>query len=103
MRLSDALEALTAQLARHAGQPPVIEHIRSTPWASVTFSGARHRVTLRFDGDGAGDALARMSEHLDYAEFELGDHILADIELIECECADGMARAVIEALTVSES
>lgn len=103
MRLSGGVRALVARLGERAGREPVVEHLRSTPWSSVTFAGARHRLTLRLDGEGAGDALARMCEHLDYAEFDLPGHILADIELVECECAEGLARAVIEALTVKES
>lgn len=99
MRLSDGLGMLVAQLARRAGAIPVIEQLRSTPWASATFSGARHRLTLRFAGDDAQAAATRVARDLDCAEFDLGRHILADIVVLESKDADQNTRVIIEALT----
>lgn len=102
MRMTDGLGRLLAQLAARAGAIPMVEEIRSTPWMSITFSGARHRLALRFDGQGAAAAADRLAENLDYAEFDLGRHILADIEVRERREAEGSVFIALEALTVSE-
>src|SRR3546814_12021946 len=53
---------------------------RQTPWASATFSGARHRFVLHVPH------IARKGElrALDEREFDLPGHVLADIVMDEC-------------------
>lgn len=100
MRLTVGVGPLIAALAARAGAAPVVEEVRSVPWASITFSGARHRLRLRFDGAAGARRLAAMADGLDHAEFELGRHLLVDIAVVE-RCADEAgASAVVEALTV---
>ncbi|WP_414903152.1 hypothetical protein ACMT1E_07510 [Sphingomonas flavalba] len=89
-RRADPLAALCRCLARRAPGLTVIES-RSRPWASVTFTGARHRVVAMVP-DGQRAALL---DGLDCDELPLPGHIVADIAAAE----EGDA-IVIEALTV---
>lgn len=72
----------------------------ATGWASATFTGQRHDVTLAGPPSPALDAwLARLPE----AEIELRGHLVADISVASVQCdADGMTMR-IEALTVAEA
>ena len=74
-RRTDLLrEALLALAGGHAA---ILGH-SETPWASVTFAGARHRLELLFEGDKAIDAgelfIALLPEH----EFDLPGQLVAD-------------------------
>jgi hypothetical protein len=86
---------------------PVFEEIRSRTWASVTFTGTRHEIVLRFGGEQAAEAVAaadRFLADLDGAEFQLRNHILADIALVARESMPGGGvRIRIEALTVEDA
>ncbi|NNC72045.1 MAG: hypothetical protein HKN78_04125 [Sphingomonadaceae bacterium] len=99
MRLGGGLARLVRQLSDRAGAQPIVEQLRSTPWHSITFSGARHDIVLRFAGDEAADHAAAMADGLDYAEFDLGAHILADIAIARQSTADdGSIIVTLEAL-----
>lgn len=100
--MSGGLGPLLRALANRAGAPPLVEEIRSTPWASITFSGMRHRLALRFAGEAAEARADAMTRGLDYAEFDLGRHLLVDIAVAERERDEGGTRLVIEALTVEQ-
>ena len=81
-----------------------VESLEATPWASVTFSGARQTVAVELEGDGAEAAADRFLADLSEREFGLRGHILADIAL-RCDAGrDGGARVrlELEALTVEE-
>jgi hypothetical protein len=90
--LRRALRAEFVQLA--------IESLASRSWASVTFSGARHRLVLRFEGEDAAAAADAFLDGLGEREVVLRGHILADIALVTDERERGMARLTVEALTV---
>lgn len=104
MSVADAtsalLRAVRAALESAAGF--VLEEVRSRSWASVTFSGARHELAFRLEGEGAEDAAARFVSGLEAAEFSLRGHILADIALMGEERRAGFARLRLEALTVED-
>ena len=86
------------------GAPLTVEAPASRPWASITFSGERHRLTLRLPGPGAQAAVDAFLDGLEEREFALRGHLLADIEAIGiAREADGQIRLVLEALTVEES
>lgn len=70
---------------------------RQTPWASATFSGARHRFLVRVPD------CADLRPNLDEGEFELPGHILADIVLREPEAHTDTGLFTIEALTVEDA
>lgn len=85
MRRADPHRALIrALVARYPGL--LVLAGTSEPWASVTYTGARHTLTC-----GAGPDLAGIEE----AEFALPGHIVADIGF---ERNDD--RLMIEALTI---
>lgn len=102
MQLSGAAGALIRALATRAGAMPDIEEIASRPWASITFSGARHRIALRLSGDQACAQADRLCDGLDHAEFDLGKHLLVDIAIVEREEEDATIRILLEALTIED-
>lgn len=53
-----------------------------TPWASVTFAGTRHRLTLQFAGPDAVAAGERLIDALPDHEFTLPRHLVADAQVI---------------------
>jgi hypothetical protein len=79
-----------------------VERVQSREWASITFTGARHEVTIRLDGNGAEAAADRFAEGLEMAEFRLRGHILADIVLTAREKTEAGVRLHLEALTVED-
>ena len=96
------LRALRIALAAFGGRFTLHELV-SRGWASVTFSGARHRIAFSLDGEGAGAAADGLIGALGEADFDLRGHILADIALAgEERSADGV-RITLEALTVEDS
>jgi hypothetical protein len=81
-----------------------VESIRSRSWVSATFSGVRHELTFRVEGEGAQDQVDLFLNGLDEAEFDLDGHILADISLISRTVDPERLRVRIslEALTLEE-
>ncbi|HEV2867083.1 MAG TPA: hypothetical protein VGX37_11270 [Allosphingosinicella sp.] len=79
-----------------------IEQIVSRRWVSVTFSGHRHSVRLRLEGEGAAAAADALVEGLSEREFDLTGHVVADIALLSDERREdlGEVRLELEALTV---
>ncbi|MEA3043166.1 MAG: hypothetical protein QOH47_1004 [Sphingomonadales bacterium] len=78
-----------------------IERHESWAWASTVFSGERHRLILRFAGEGAAAQADRFVDGLAEREFALEGHILADILLV-AEARDAQAvRLILEALTIA--
>jgi hypothetical protein len=84
------------------GAAVAIESLASRPWASVTFSGARHRLALCIPGPGAAAAADAFLDGLADRDFTLPGHVLADIDLVERSEEDEQVRLVLEALTVAE-
>jgi hypothetical protein len=82
-----------------------VEEIRSRSWASATFTGARHELSFRIEGEGAGAAADAFLATLTAAEFDLRSHILADIAFVSEERSDDgeRVRISLEALTVEDS
>jgi hypothetical protein len=68
-------------------------------WASATFVGARHRVTLSGPAD---RATLRWISSLPEAEFALRGHLVADLVVESHERSAERFRATIEVLTVEE-
>jgi len=71
------LQLLSAVLEHAGGSAEFLRH-NEKPWSSVTFSGSRHVIGLRFSGDDAiavGDAfIAALPEH----EFAIPGQLVAD-------------------------
>jgi len=85
-----------------AGAVRVEEEV-SRRWASVTFSGERHRLRLSLGGAQAAIAADAFLDGLAEREFELRGHILADIALVEDKRDAVSVRLTLEALTVEAS
>lgn len=106
MRMSGAppaagLAPLIRALAKRSGAQPIVENARSTPWSSITFSGARHRFSLRFEGERAASQAHALCDGLDYAEFELGAHLLVDIAILDNRLGAACCTLSVEALTIA--
>ena len=86
------------------GASVTFESLTSRPWASITFAGERHRLTLCLPGPGAQAAVDAFLDGLADREFALHGHVLADIEATGiARDADGQIRLTLEALTVEDS
>jgi hypothetical protein len=98
-RVADRLvRAIRAQLAAFAGQVDI--DARSTPWASVTFSGARHALTVSLAGPGAGLMADAFLEGLGDREFTIPGHIVADVAVADCADRDDSTILRLEILTI---
>lgn len=85
------------------GAAITFDTIVSRPWASITFSGERHRLSLCLPGPGAQAAVDAFLDGLEDRDFALRGHILADIEATGIQRdADGQIRLTLEALTVED-
>ncbi len=76
-RRSTWLHLLSALLELGEGQAELISHTERA-WASATFAGARHRVTLRFAGAAAVEAGERFIDKLPEHEFTVPRQLVAD-------------------------
>ena len=72
-------ETLLAALTRRAGASPEVECIWARPWASMSVAGARFCFALWFEGPLSQDHIQALTHGLENTEFDLGEHILADI------------------------
>ncbi len=87
-RLRIAAEAVGVTIAITASD--------ATPWASATFNGARHRLTLV----GEGAAFKRWVAALPDIDLPLRGHLVAD--LVVRRAVAGESVVVLEVLTVEE-
>ena len=87
------------------GAETCIDERTSRDWVSITFSGARHRLKLRLEGDKAGAAADALLADLTETQFDLRGHMLVDLAIIADERNESGARVrlVLEALTVEAS
>lgn len=76
---------LREQLLQLAGgQGRIVEH-REAPWASVTFAGTRHRLTILFAGAGELEAGKDLLTFLPETEFSIPGQLVADAGVVEVE------------------
>jgi hypothetical protein len=95
----------------------IVEAVRVTDWASVTFVGQRHEFDLRFDGeaDAVAAVLARLDDALGDLEIPLAGHFVAEIraeppgaapadaaKVADPSCDAGSGRVRIAALTIRD-
>lgn len=73
----------------HYGGGGRIEELVSTPWCSATFAGARHRLSVRFEGSNANPAADSFLDGLEEREFALRGHLVADIAAVSEERSAG--------------
>lgn len=76
--------------------------VRSVPWSSATFDGARHRLALRLEGADVVARAKRLGMTLAETELRLRGAFVADI--VVTTRLDGNAPVLgIEALTIVEA
>jgi len=75
------LQLLNALLELAEGQGELLRHAER-PWGSITFSGSRHTVVLRFTGEEAVAAGERYIAALPEHEFTLSRQIVADAAVV---------------------
>ena len=85
------------------GEAPAIGATRGEAWASATFRGMRHMITLRFVGTDAAGRAGRMADGMDAIEFDLPGHLVADITVTGRQEDDDGVALTIEALTVEDA
>jgi len=93
--IANAHRALTNALLKLA-TPAEIPESRDRPWASVTFTGARHWVSLSVGPARAEEIAAMLPEF----EFDLPGHLVADIVVTGTKTDGDRTILEIEALTV---
>lgn len=79
---ADRLREALLALGDHRGQ--VLMHSERA-WASITFAGARHTLTLLFAGEEAVDAGERFLAALPDHEFAIPGQLVADAAIVEVE------------------
>jgi hypothetical protein len=93
------LDRALVAAAAAAGCPIAVATSDWTRWASATFTGARHSLTLTASASPMLDAwLVGLGEH----EFALRGYLVADIHVRRMARTEGVVTVVIEALTVEE-
>lgn len=94
--MSDKVHAqLCAALLRMAAPAHIIRS-HERPWASVTFSGARHWITLNV----LCGRVATLEADLPEAEFNLPGQLVADLTITATRDLGAETQLDIEALTV---
>jgi hypothetical protein len=76
--------------------------IRSVPWSSATFDGARHRLALRLEGEDAAARAEVLCVTLAETELTLRGAFVADI-VVTARLEDGAPVLGIEALTIEDA
>jgi hypothetical protein len=69
---------LRALAAGAAGRFRIVQ-MQSEEWASATFAGARHCVSLELEGDDSAGRAERLRAELPELDFALPRHLVADI------------------------
>lgn len=105
--MSRPASGLLRRLLARAGEDRdriLLTDLRSTDWQSLTFVGERHRLKLRIAGDNPQAVARRLGGGLDYAEFEIPGHVVADILVVgePRPQSDGSLALTIEALTIEQ-
>jgi len=80
------LSLLSALLELGQGQPELLRHSERN-WASATFAGTRHNVTLAFNGTEAIVAGEALIEALPDHEFAIPGQLVADASVVSVEQA----------------
>ena len=86
--------------ATAAGVTIRVDSIACTPWASATFVGTRHRLTLVAD---PVPGLRRWIDDLPEAAFAMRGHIVADLSVEGVEAVADRQHVTIAALTLIDA
>ncbi|GGB60281.1 hypothetical protein [Blastomonas aquatica] len=102
IRHDPATALIRAVLSLARGDAALEEH-RGTTWASATFTGMRHVMRLRFDGEQAVATAHWLTRILPEHEFTISGHLVADIAVTDTHRRNEGAPVmtlIVEALTV---
>ena len=103
IRGPDAGTLLIRALRSHASAAGVamqVESIACTPWASATFVGTLHRLTIAADPvPGLRDWIDGLPE----AVFAMRGHIVADLSVDRIETIDGREHVTVGVLTLIDA
>lgn len=103
IRGPDAGTLLIRALRGHASAAGLTLHVESiacTPWASATFIGTQHRLTIAADPvPGLRDWIDRLPD----AEFAMRGHIVADLTVDGIETIGDRAHVTIAVLTLIDA
>ena len=92
---------LIAALLERAGAGSEVIEDSLSAWASATFIGARHRLTLLITGNDAVERARDLARLLPDAEFAIAGHLVADLAVDAWESgADGSASLRLSILTI---
>lgn len=92
---------LISALLNRAGQDCDIVETTLTPWASATFIGARHCLTLILKGDDAAVRAEALTVLLPEADFTIAGHLVADLSVDSTEVTGpDEARLRLSILTI---
>ena len=83
--------------ASRAGCAVSMSSAQATRWASATFIGAQHRLTLSATDDAA---LERWLGEIVDTDLPTRGHLIADIAVVAVVRSEGCAEITLEALTV---
>lgn len=97
------LRALLAR-ARVSRNRILLSEFETVDWQSLTLTGERHRLRLRFPPPDSAGIVDRLTDGLEDAEFAVPGQIVADVAVIGTPRveADGSVTVEIEALTIAE-
>ena len=93
------LERALAASAEAMGCALTIPKAEMQRWASATFAGAQHRLTL---AGTASPLLDSWLVALPEAEFDLRGHLVADLKVMRVSCDGDAVSVALEVLTVEE-
>jgi len=100
---AERLEAAIKALAQGEGQ--IVIH-REVPWASITFAGSRHTLSLSFSGARAVEAGEQLIAALPDHEFVIPGQLVADAQVHGVDHAllpEPVMRVEVELLLLQES
>ncbi len=103
LRGPDAGTLLIRGLRGHAGAAGVtmnVATIACTPWASATFVGTQHQLTILAD---PVPGLRDWIDSLPDAEFVIRGHIVADLAIDRVESIDGRQHVTLAILTLIDT
>jgi len=93
------LERALREAAARAGCPITVPASHATGWASATFTGERHMLTL---AAAASPALDAWLDALSEAEWKLCGQLVADLCVVARHRTGGELHADVEVLTVED-
>lgn len=100
--VGDRVEAALRALADGHGQ--IVIH-REQPWASITFAGARHNLSLAYSGVAAVMAAEHLIAQFADHEFAIPGHLVADAQVLAVDHAllpEPVMRVEVELLLLEE-